>query len=173
MNVESKSVTMKTSQGLLSEQACQEIDRWITKYPPEHKASAVLSALTIVQDENAGYLTEELMDAVADYLEMPKIAVYEVGTFYNMFDLEPVGKHKIDVCQSISCMLCGSQNLVAHLEKRLGIKLGQTTKDGKFTLRVVECLAACGRAPVMIIDKKYHDNLTLEEADKILDELES
>ena len=156
---------------ILSDDARKQIDHWIAKYPPEHKRSAVLQALTIVQQENGGSLTERLLDAVAAYLEMPKIAVYEVATFYSMYELKPVGKHKITVCTNISCMLCGSKKIVDHIKSRLDIATGQTTKDGKFTLQEVECLAACVNAPMMQIGDDYHENLTPEKVDAILDDL--
>ncbi|NNF95503.1 MAG: NAD(P)H-dependent oxidoreductase subunit E, partial [Halobacteria archaeon] len=107
---------------LISEPSRAEIDRWIEKYPEEQKRSAVMAALRIVQDQNNGYLTNDLMDAVAEYLDMPSIAVYEVATFYSMYELEPVGRHKICICTNISCMLCGSDNIVGHLTQQLGIK---------------------------------------------------
>ncbi len=149
-----------------------EIDKWIARYPVDQKRSAVIPALHAVQRSNGGWLTTELMDVVADYLEMPHIAVYEVGTFYSMFMHEPTGRHKINVCTNISCMLCGSDEVVSHLQKRLGIKLGETTSDNKFTLCEVECLAACGGAPMMQIDRAYHENLTPEKIDEILDGME-
>jgi len=161
------------SRQLLSQAARKEIDHWVAKYPLEQKKSAVISALTIVQEENGGFLTTELMDAVASYLDMPKIAVYEVATFYSMFDLEPVGRNKIAVCNNISCMLCGGDNIISHIEKRLGIKVGETTADGRVTLkREEECLAACSSAPMMAVNGHYHENLTLEKVDAILDGLE-
>ncbi|MGV6826778.1 MAG: NADH-quinone oxidoreductase subunit NuoE [bacterium] len=149
-----------------------EIDTWIAKYPDEWKQSACMAALQIVQDANGGYLTEKLMDEVADYLDMPPIAVYEVASFYSMYELKPVGKNKICVCTNISCMVCGSDSIVNHLENRLGIKLGQTTEDGKFTLKEVECLGACGGAPMLQIGTQYYENLTPELVDSILDGLE-
>ncbi len=152
---------------LLSKKACAEIDRWIAKYPPEQKRSAVLSALHIAQQEN-GWLSTEVMDAVADYLGMDNISVYEVATFYTMYDLKPVGRHKISVCTNISCLLRGSEEVVAHLTQRLGINLGETTPDGKVTLKEVECLAACCGAPMAQVDKQYHENLTPEKIDAIL-----
>ncbi len=161
-----------SNQDLLSQQAREAIDRWVLKYPSDKKQSALLSALTIVQDENNGFLTESLMDAVAHYLELPKMAVYEVATFYSMFSLKPVGKYKIDVCTNISCQLCNSEAIMAHLQKRLNIKPGETTTDGKFTLREVECLAACTNAPMMQIGKDYHENLSPEKVDQILDNLD-
>lgn len=157
---------------MLSENARKEIDHWLKKYPADRKQSAVIPALHIVQDENGGWLTEELMNDVADYLEMPNVAVYEVATFYSMFDLKPVGRHKIWVCTSISCMLRDSQKIVDHLKKRLGVDFNQTTPDGKFTLRKAECLAACSTAPAMQIDRTYYENLTEETVDHILDSLE-
>jgi NADH-quinone oxidoreductase subunit E len=157
---------------LISEQSRADIDRWIGKYPAEQKRSAVMAALTIVQDQNNGYLTNDLMDAVAEYLDIPAIAVYEVATFYSMYELEPVGKHKICLCTNISCMLCGSDNIVEHLTQKLGIKLGQTTPDGRFTLKEVECLGACVEAPMFQIGDTYYGNLTADKIDKILEELD-
>lgn len=157
---------------LISEASRVEIDRWIAKYPPEQKRSAVMAALRIVQDQNGGHLTTELMDAVAAYLEMPPVAVYEVATFYSMYELEPVGKHKICVCTNISCMLRGSDEVVAHLKERLGIGLGETTPDGRFTLKEVECLGACVEAPMFQIGQTYYGNLTPEKIDEILEGLD-
>mgnify|MGYP001818812327 CR=1 FL=1 len=157
---------------LISEQSRAEIDRWIEKYPEEQKRSAVMAALRIVQDQNNGYLTNDLMDAVAEYLGMPSIAVYEVATFYSMYELEPVGRHKICLCTNISCMLCGSDNLVEHLTQRLGIKMGQTTPDGRFSLKEVECLGACVEAPMFQIGDTYYGNLTADKIDKILEDLD-
>lgn len=156
---------------LISDESRADIDRWIAKYPAEQKKSAVMSALRIMQDQNGGYLTNDLMDAVAEYLDMPAIAVYEVATFYSMYELEPVGKHKICVCTNISCMLCGSDNIVEHLQNRLGIKLGETTSDGRFTLKEVECLGACVDAPMFQIGDTYYEKLTPEKIDKILGSL--
>lgn len=158
--------------GLISVQSREAIDRWVAKYPSDKKSSAVIAALGIVQDANGGWLTTELMDAVAEYLEMEPIAVYEVGTFYTMFEHDPVGRNKISVCTNISCMLCGSDQIVAHLEKKLGIKMGETTPDGRFTLKEVECLAACGGAPMFQIGRQYYENLTPAKIDSILNSLE-
>ncbi len=157
---------------LLSAESLAEIDMWISKYPAEQKQSACMAALRIVQDANDGHLTDPLMEAVADYLEMPRISVYEVATFYSMYELTPVGKHKICICTNISCMLCGSDDVVSHFEKRLGISLGETTKDGRITLKEVECLGACVGAPMLQIDKNYYENLTPETIDAILDGLD-
>lgn len=160
------------SKARLSDEVRAEIDRWIAKYPPEHKQSAVMAALSIVQKANGGWLTTELMDAVAAYLKMPPIAVYEVATFYSMYDLKPVGRHKLCVCTNISCLLCGSEHIVAHLRKKLGIKAGETTKDGKYTLKEVECLGACSGAPMMMVGDTYYEYLTPEKLDEILEGLE-
>ncbi len=153
---------------LLTDDSRAGIDRWIAKYPPDQKQAAVMGALNIVQAQNGGWLTIDHMDAVAAYLEMPPIAVYEVATFYTMYDLKPVGRHKLYVCTNISCMLCGSSVIVEHLEKKLGIKLGETTPDGKFTVKEAECLAACGGAPMFMLDDDYYENLTPEKVDQIL-----
>lgn len=150
-----------------------KIDRWLAKYPQDRRQSAVLAALTLVQEENGGWLTTEWMDAVADYLGMPPVSVYEVATFYSMFELEPVGRHKVSVCNNISCMLCGAQDILAHIEARYGVRPGETTADGRFTLRQEEeCLAACSGGPMMVVDGHYHENLTPEKVDAILAELE-
>lgn len=146
----------------------KEIDKWVHKYPKSERQSAVMSALMIVQEEQ-GYLTQEMMDAVAGYLDMPAIAVYEVATFYSMYEHKPVGRHLVNVCTNISCKLRNSAGVVEHLEKKLAIKLGETTKDGLFTLRSVECLGACVNAPMMQVDKDYHENLTAEKIDAVLD----
>ena len=147
---------------------CEHIDKWILRYPPEQKRSGVFEALRVVQERNGGSLTVELMDAVADYLDMPNIAVYEVATFYTMYYLNPVGQHVINLCTNISCMLNGAEKILAHLKKQLGIDLNETTSDGKFTLKEVECLGACVKAPACQIGKQYHESLTPEKIDKIL-----
>lgn len=157
---------------LLSDASRAEIDHWIDKYPPEQKQSAVMAALRIAQEQNGGWLTSDLIDAVAGYLQMEPIAAYEVASFYSMYELSPVGRHKINVCTNISCMLCGSDDVVAHLQHRLGINLGETTEDGRFTLKEVECLGACVNAPMFSIDKTYYENLTPEKIDQILESLD-
>ena len=146
-----------------------EIDSWIAKYPAEEKQSAVMAALRIVQEEH-GSLTPELMDAIADYLDMPPIAVYEVASFYTMYEHKPIGRHLVNVCTNISCKLCGSAEVVTHLQKKLNVKLGETTADGRFTLRSVECLGACVNAPMMQIDKDYHESLTPDIIDHVLEQ---
>lgn len=150
----------------------QQIDHWVAKYPKDQKQSAVLPALHIVQDNMGGYLTPELMAAVADYLEMPRVAVLEVASFYSMYYHKPAGKYKIDVCTNIACMLRDSSKILAHFEQRLQIRPGETTPDGKFSLRKVECLGACVGAPMCQINKDYHENLSPEKIDQILDRLE-
>jgi len=157
---------------LLTDSSKKDIDAWVAKYPKDKKQSAVMSALRIAQDQNNGFLNDDLIDAVAEYLEMESIAVYEVASFYSMYELKPVGKHKICVCTNISCMLCGSDEIVDHLEKKLGITFGEITEDGKFSLKEVECLGACVNAPMMQIGEHYHENLTPEKIDKILDSLD-
>jgi len=149
-----------------------EIDAHIAKYPSAWKQSAVMPALTIVQDANGGWLTTELMDDVAAYLDMPVVSVYEVASFYGMYDLEPQGRHKVCVCNSISCLLQGSEELIEHVEHKYGVRPGETTEDGRFTFKEVECLGACRHAPAVLLDKTYHENLSPESLDKLIDELE-
>jgi NADH-quinone oxidoreductase subunit E len=156
----------------LSAHVREEIDGWVAKFPPDRKRSAVLAALHAVQHENNGFLTTDLMDAVAAYLGLAPIHVYEVASFYSMFETKPVGRHHVSVCTNISCMLRGSQEVVDHVEKKLGIKTGDSTPDGRIYLkREEECLAACTGAPMMMVDHVFHENLTPERIDKILDEL--
>jgi len=163
----------ETDTELLPAEVCEEIDHWVAKFPPDRKQSAVIQALVVAQHHNDGYLTTELMDAVAHYLGLPPISVYEVATFYSMLETKKVGRHNIAVCTNLSCMLCGSDKIVEHLEKKLGIKLGQSTPDGKFYLKKEEeCLAACSFAPMMQVNHVYHENLTPEKVDEILDSLE-
>jgi NADH-quinone oxidoreductase subunit E len=150
----------------------ERIDAWVAKYPEGWQQSACMAALDIVQEMNGGYLTKELMDQVADYLDMPPIAVYEVGTFYSMYEHKPVGRHKICLCTNVSCMINGSDDIFEHISNKLGIGFGQVTTDGKFGLKEVECLGACGGAPMMQIGHTYYENLTPELVDQILDGLE-
>lgn len=159
--------------GPLSEHVREEIDRWKTRFPEGKQRSALISALHAVQHENQGYLTPELMNAVAEYLGLPVIQVYEVATFYSMFQTRPVGRHDVAICTNVSCMLRGADDLVAHVEDKLGVKLGESTADGRiFLKKEEECLAACCGAPMMMVDHHYHENLTLEQVDKILDGLD-
>ena len=156
--------------GTLSADVRAEIDRWIAKFPPDRRRSAVIAALHAVQHER-GYLRQDDMDAVAAYLGLPPIQVYEVASFYSMFETQPVGRHHISVCTNISCMLCGGEELLAHVERRLGIKVGESTPDGRFYLkREEECLAACDGAPMMMVDHVYYENLTSETVDQVLEQ---
>jgi len=166
-------MTEKQTKTELSEHSQQVIDDWCMKFPADQKQSAILAALREVQHENNGYLTRPLMDAVADYLDIPRIAVYEVASFYSMLETRPCGKHSISVCTNISCMLRGSDEIVDHIEKKLGVKTGESTPDGRYYLKQEEeCLAACCSAPMMMIDHIYYENLTPEKVDEILDQLE-
>jgi NADH-quinone oxidoreductase subunit E len=157
----------------LSKHVCDEIEHWKARFPADRSRSAVIGALHAVQHENEGYLTAEHMNAVAEYLDLPAIQVYEVATFYSMFQTRPVGRHNVAICTNVSCMLRGADDLVAHVEKKLDIKLGESTDDGRIYLKKEEeCLAACCGAPMMMVNHKYHENLTTEEVDRILDGLD-
>jgi len=159
-----------SSPGTLSAHVREEIDHWIAKFPEGRQRSAVIAALHAAQHENGGYLTPEIMTAVAEYLKLPPIQVFEVASFYSMFETKPVGRHSISVCTNISCMLRGGDDILAHVERRLGVKAGQSTPDGKFYLKVEEeCLAACCGAPMLMIDHVYHENLTPSSVDEILE----
>lgn len=154
----------------LSAHVREEIDHWVAKFPAGRQRSAVIAALHAAQHENQGYLTPEIMNAVAAYLDLPPIQVYEVATFYSMFETKPCGRHSISICTNISCMLRGADEIVEHVEQKLGIDTGESTPDGKFFLkREEECLAACCGAPMMMVDHVYHENLTTEKVDEILD----
>ena len=158
---------------ILSDHTREEIDQWLNKYPADKKRSAVLAALRAAQHQNEGFLTTELMDAVAEYLDLPKIQVYEVATFYSMYETKPVGRHNVAICTNISCMLMGSESVVEHIEKKLGCKVGESTADGRIYLKPEEeCLAACAAGPMMQVDHVYHEKLTPEKIDEILDGLE-
>ena len=158
--------------GTLSPATRQEIDHWVAKFPPGRQRSACIAALRAAQEQNHGFLTAPLMDAVAEYLRLPPIQVYEVASFYSMFETHPCGRHHVSICTNISCMLRGAEDLVAHVEQRLGIREGESTADGRiFLKREEECLAACTGAPMMMVDHVYHENLTAERVDRILDEL--
>lgn len=163
---------MTTLQELqISSQTAAEIARIIDQYPVDKKKSALLPVLHLVQHETDGWLTIKTMDKVAALLEITPIEVYEVATFYSMFRIEPVGKYVIEVCQTGPCMICGSEKIVSYIEKKLGIKVGQTTPDNMFTLKVVECLGACGYAPMFQICETYYEHLNEQKVDEILDSL--
>lgn len=158
---------------VLSTHLREEIDHWVAKFPAGRQRSAVLAALRAAQHENDGYLTPPLMDAIADYLGLPKVQVYEVATFYSMFETEPCGRHHVSICTNVSCMLRGGDELLRHAEEKLGIKVGESTPDGRiFLKKEEECLAACCGAPMMMVDHVYHENLTPELLDRILEDLD-
>ncbi|MBX3704415.1 MAG: NAD(P)H-dependent oxidoreductase subunit E [Steroidobacteraceae bacterium] len=155
---------------VLTEETRREIDGWLAKFPPDRGRSAVLAALRAAQHQNHGWLSTGLMDAVAAYLGLPPIQVYEVASFYSMFETKPAGRVHVSICTNISCMLCGAERIVEAVEKHLGIRTGESTPDGKFYLkREEECLAACNNAPMMMVDHVYHENLTPESAIRVLD----
>ena len=156
---------------MLTTDALKKIDREIAKYPPDQKQSAVMSALIIAQDEK-GWLSSEVMDYVARYLDMPPVAVYEVATFYSMYNLERMGRHKLTICTCLPCGLQGALDAADHLRERLGIDFNETTPDGRFTLKEGECMGACAMAPVLLVNnKKMHDYMSNEKLDKLIQEL--
>ena len=161
---------VKTLNDLLSAEGLEQAAVWVKKYPEERKRAAIIPIMTIVQEEH-GYLTQELMDAVADYLDCPKIAAYEVASFYSMFRLKKAGKYVIYLCTNVSCMLAGSGDIKQWFQDELGIAPGETTEDGTFTLKEVECMAACGGAPMLEVDKKYHENLSVDKVEQLIKEL--
>jgi NADH-quinone oxidoreductase subunit E len=166
-------VSAEAQEFSLSDHVRSEIDRWTARFPHEQRRSAIIGALHAVQHENGGYLTAELMNEVTAYMDLPTIYVYEVATFYSMFQTKPVGRHNVAICTNVSCMRRGAEGVVAHVESKLGIKLGESTNDGRIYLKKEEeCLAACCGAPMMMVDHRYHENLTLDEVDRILDELD-
>jgi NADH-quinone oxidoreductase subunit E len=157
----------------LSDHAREEIDHWIAKFPQGKQRSAVIAALHIVQHENQGYLTQELMNAVGEYLDMHPVQVYEVASFYSMFETEKVGRHCVAVCTNVSCMITGAEKIVTHIENKYGIQTGESTADGKIYLKKEEeCLAACTGAPMMMVNHRFYENLTPEMVDEVLDGLE-
>ena len=157
---------------LLSADAYRRIDREAAKFPPEQRRSTVMAALAIAQDE-LGWLSKEAIEEVADYLGMPPIAVYEVATFYTMYNMKPVGRHKIAICTNLPCALSGATRAAAHLKQRLGIGFNETTADGSFTLTEGECFGACGDAPVLLVNNKRMESfMTNEKLDALLSELE-
>ena len=165
--------SMTGKAGLLNARTCEQIDGWLARFPEDKKRSAVIQALMAAQDQNGGWLTPELVEAVAEYLDLPPIWAHEVVSFYSMFDRQPVGRHKVNICTNISCWLNGAEDIVRHVENKLGIAMGETTDDGRITLKVEEeCMAACCGAPMMVVDGHYHENLDAEKIDGILDGLE-
>jgi len=159
--------------GLLSEGTRTVIESWVARFPVGRKRSAVIQSLMAAQEQNGGWLSRDLIEAVADYLDIPPVWAAEVASFYSMFDLQPVGRHKVNICTNISCWLNGAEDMVRHVEGKLGIEMGQTTGDGRITLKVEEeCLAACCGAPMMVVDGHYHENLDAGKIDEILDGLD-
>ena len=158
---------------VLSDKTRAHIDHWLTKFPPERKRSAVLQGLHAAQEQNQGWLSDELIAAVAKYLDLPFVWAYEVASFYSMFETEKVGRNNVAICTNISCWLNGADDIVRHCEKKLGIKHGESTPDGRIYLkREDECLAGCAGAPMMVINGHYHERLTLDQVDALLDGLE-
>ena len=156
---------------MLSDQVQEKINRELKKYPADQKQSAVMSALRLVQDEK-GWISGDDMADVAAFLGMPKMAVYEVATFYHMYNLKPMGRHVLTVCTNLSCQLCGAEETLAYIKQKLGIGLGEVTPDGKFGLREAECMGACVEAPLLTVDnKRMHHRLTPEKIDQLLEEL--
>tara|TARA_B100001063_G_scaffold118480_1_gene110683 strand:- start:1243 stop:1743 length:501 start_codon:yes stop_codon:yes gene_type:complete len=163
---------MMKDQQLFSENIIKKIDSIRSKFPEDKNKSAIIESLLIIQHDNNGFLNDELIASLANYLNINKIDVYEVATFYSMFNLKPVGKITISVCTNVSCMLRNSDGIVNHIEKKLKIKIGESTKDNKFYLKdEMECLAACNGAPMMQVNHINYENLTFEKVDKILDEI--
>ena len=158
---------------MLTEQTQKTIDHWVSKFPQDKKRSALIQALIAAQEQNGGWITRELTEAVAQYLEVPAVWAHEVVSFYSMFFTEPVGRHKVNICTNISCWLNGAEGMLAHAEEKLGVKLGETTGDGRITLvREEECLAGCCGAPMAVVDGHYHEKLDMQKLDAILDGLE-
>jgi NADH-quinone oxidoreductase subunit E len=166
-------MTPADAEKVLNSHTREDIDHWVAKYPYAQRRSAVLAALRAAQHQNEGFLTKDLMDAVAAYLDLPEIWVYEAASFYSMYETEPVGRHSISVCTNISCMLRGSDSIVEHLEQKLGIKTGESSADGRYFLKTEEeCLAACVGAPMMMVDHIYYEHLTPQKVDEIIDGLD-
>ncbi len=155
-----------------SPEVLEKVHALIRRYPPGKQKSALLMVLHIAQEELGGYLTVDIMDYVAFLLDLQPIEVYEVATFYSMFHLEPVGKYVIEVCRTSPCAITGGENILQYLQEKLGIKTGETTANGLFTLKAVECLGACGNAPVMQVNTEFYENLTKDKIDRILEEME-
>lgn len=157
---------------VLSAETLAHIDHWLAKFPPERRRSAVLQGLMAAQRQNGGWLSDALIAAVAKVLGIPPVWAYEVATFYSMFHLEPCGRNEVAICTNISCWLNGAEDMVRHCERKLGIRHGESTADGRvFLKQEEECLAACAGAPMMIVNGHYHENLTPERIDEILDGL--
>ena len=158
---------------MLTEETLKTIDHWLAKFPQDKKRSALIQSLMAAQVQNGGWITPELTEAVADYLDLPPVWAHEIVSFYSMLDDQPMGRHKVNICTNISCWLRGAEDLLAHAEKKLGVTLGETTQDQRISLiREEECLAGCCGAPMMVVDGHYFENLDIEKMDAILDGLE-
>ncbi len=156
----------------LSDATRAHMDEWLARFPADRRRSAVIQSLFAAQTQNGGWLTDELIAAVAKYIGIPPVWAYEVATFYSMFELEPVGRNNIAICTNISCWLNGAEDVVRYCENKLGIKHGESTNDGRVYLKVEEeCLAACAGAPMMVVNGHYHEKLTNESIDQIIDGL--
>ena len=157
---------------VLSAHTREHIDHWVAKFPPDRKRSALIQSLFVAQEQNGGFLTDDLILAVARYLALPPVWAYEVATFYSMLETSPVGRNNVAICTNISCWLNGAEDIVRHCEKKLGIKLGESTPDGRVYLKTEEeCLAACCGAPMMVVNGHYHEKLDAAKVDALLDEL--
>lgn len=171
--METQTNTQGQGVAMLTEETRNTIDHWVAKFPPDKKRSALIQSLIAAQEQNGGWITRELTEAVADYLELPPVWAHEVVSFYSMFFTSPVGRHKVNICTNISCWLNGAEKMVEHAEKKLGIKLGETTPDGRITLvREEECMAGCCGAPMAVVDGHYKEYLDIDKLDAILDGLE-
>jgi NADH-quinone oxidoreductase subunit E len=160
-------------QAVLSDATRKHIDHWAAKFPPERRRSALIQGLFAAQEQNGGWLSDELITAVAKYLGVPPVWAYEVASFYSMFETHPVARNNVAICTNISCWLNGAEDLVRHCEKKYRVRLGESTADGRiYHKKEEECLAACCGAPMMVVNGHYHENLTTEKVDQILDELE-
>ncbi len=162
-----------TEQKSFNQETLDLIHKMMARYPEGKHKSALIPVLHIAQAEFGGWLSAETMDYVASILKIQPIEVYEVASFYSMFNLQPVGKCLIEVCRTSSCWLCGAEDIIEHLENKLNIKVGETSSDGMFSLKAVECLGSCGTAPMMQVGADYHENLTIEKVDALLDQFKS
>jgi len=153
-----------------SDEKLKKVDEIIARYPQGKSKSAIIPILHLAQEEFGGWLSPETMDYVATILKIEPIEVYEVATFYSMYNLKPVGRYMFEVCQTGPCMISGSDNIIDYIKKKLGINVGETTPDGLFTLKTVECLGACGYAPMMQLGKHFREHLTPEKVDQIIEE---
>lgn len=166
-------MTREAATEFLGAMLCAEIDHWLKRFPEGEPRAASIAALREAQHENNGYLELKHIDAVAAYLGLPEIQLYETATFYSMLETREVGRHSVSVCTNISCMLCGGEDILSHLENKLGIHVGESTPDGRiYLMKEEECLAACASAPMMMVDHVYHTNLTPEKVDEIIDGLD-